>query len=225
MSLTTKFEMFSRDHLRDPSIYPDPVCAAVLEYSIDLGALGSLSTLAFVQPTSDWLEFVTHCRLGRTHKPHVAAGTQFYEAVFGPMFAVGAGSGVVIAGWEQLSFHDVYGVGLLGVRNPVFTRKPEAAMNDVPALERSFSNKMRDEIDTCIQRCLLLMERAFQKDIDTRNSFRDWLAEEFAASRSPAVLLHEDPLYMAARFLGIGRSEIDATIMRRATKVAEDNRW
>jgi hypothetical protein len=69
-----------------------------------------LETLAFVQPTPDWRDFVTYCRrTGRSHRPN----DQYYQAVYGPvMSARGA-----IPGHDQLSFHDDYSVSLLQVLN------------------------------------------------------------------------------------------------------------
>jgi hypothetical protein len=99
------------EHARFPSTFADPACAAVVEFSIVLDALGDVATLAFVQPTSDWLEFVRFCRAGnQEHK----GGGKFYDVVYGPCWASGSGA---IADWEQLSLHTDYGVSLLRFQN------------------------------------------------------------------------------------------------------------
>ena len=77
----------------------DPVCAALVEFTVDLGRLGALDTLAFVQGIPEWLEFVQHCRLPTlNHKP---TANLYYDVVYGPMFADDA----AIPGREQISFH------------------------------------------------------------------------------------------------------------------------
>src|SRR5438874_1736486 len=39
-----------------------PEYAVVVEFSAQLDGIGGLDTLAFVQPTQDWVEFIAHCR-------------------------------------------------------------------------------------------------------------------------------------------------------------------
>jgi hypothetical protein len=119
-----RYRQVTVDHLRNPSVFPDPQHAAVLEFSIVLDALGGLDTLAFVQPTDDWHDFVTYCRTSsvpsRAHKAHV----RFYDVVYGPVRAVGADNAV--PGWEQLSFHTDFPVStLLKLGNPIRRGSPE----------------------------------------------------------------------------------------------------
>jgi hypothetical protein len=116
-----RFRQMTKDHARHPSVYPDPQHAAVLEFSIVLDALGSLETLAFVQPTDDWLDFIGYCRIpgGSTHK----ANGNYYDAVYGPVWRSGADAH---PSWEQLSFHNDYPVRtLLTLQVPILRGGPE----------------------------------------------------------------------------------------------------
>lgn len=79
----------------------NPENAVVVEFSVQLDGLGGLDTLAFVQPTTDWIEFVNHCRV--PSYGHKGLG-RFYDAVYGP---VSATLSVAVAREEQLSFHSV----------------------------------------------------------------------------------------------------------------------
>lgn len=108
-----RYRMMRRDHARDPANHPqNPNHAAVVEFDVVLGALGSVETLAFVQPTDDWLEFVKYCRQPAAfHK----RPDKFYEAVYGPMLA--SAQDTAYAGWEQLSLHSDYAVSLLNPRH------------------------------------------------------------------------------------------------------------
>jgi hypothetical protein len=85
----------------------DPVCAAVIEFTVSLDRLSALAALAFVEPIPEWLEFVRHCRQpSRNHKLILGS---YYDVVFGPMFADGA----AIPDREQISFHTTDGIGVL----------------------------------------------------------------------------------------------------------------
>jgi hypothetical protein len=76
-----------------------------------------------------------------------------------------------------------------------------------------------------IRRCKILLKDAFQRDLDVRRSFRDWIDQRLQASVDPWILLHEDPLYTASRYLGISPQEIDVSILRRAERIARDQGW
>ena len=87
----------------------DPECAAVIEFTVIRAAIAQLETLAFVQPTDEWLDFVRYCRLPNyAHKP---PGGEYYAAVYGPMYLDGADA--AIPGREQISFHTVSATAVL----------------------------------------------------------------------------------------------------------------
>jgi hypothetical protein len=87
----------------------DPIGPSVVELSMDLDALGGSDTLAFVQPESDWSDFVTYCRYGitshRRRRPN-----RFYDVVYGP---VSTFRGTAFPDYEQLSFHTTNAVNVL----------------------------------------------------------------------------------------------------------------
>lgn len=104
-----RYQEYSDAHTLSLRTIVDPISAAIVEFSINLDAMGSCTNLAFVQPTSDWLDFVRYCRLpSQTHK----AG-RLYDIVYGPVWAVGSGA---IPDWEQISFHNHYPTTLLQPR-------------------------------------------------------------------------------------------------------------
>jgi hypothetical protein len=106
----SRFQLLQGLHALHPGTMVAPQHAAVVEFSVVLDALGALDTLAFVQPTGDWLDFVRFC-----HSPsptaHKASG-KYYDAVYGPVWAVGSGAE---PDWEQLSLHSDYAISLLRV--------------------------------------------------------------------------------------------------------------
>ena len=86
----------------------DPECAAVIPFEVKLDLLGSLETLAFVQPISYWLDFVRHCRANRNHK---MSADSYYDVVYGPMFVPTDNS--AIPDREQISFHSPSATAIL----------------------------------------------------------------------------------------------------------------
>lgn len=106
-----RYQEYADAHARSPGTIVAPQHAVVIEFGIALDALGALDTLAFVQPAGDWLDFVRFCRL--PSGPHKADGSN-YEAVYGPVWATGAGA---VPDWEQLSLHSDYATLLLDVVN------------------------------------------------------------------------------------------------------------
>jgi hypothetical protein len=93
----------------------DPEAAAVVTLSISLDDLGALETLAFVQPTPDWREFVRHCQLPGNHG-HRGAGNP-YDVVYGPLSASEDG---FVPNVEQLSFHTPIAIKQLNVRSATY---------------------------------------------------------------------------------------------------------
>jgi hypothetical protein len=97
-------------------------------------------------------------------------------------------------------------------------------MSGLPVIGRT-GKQIDRAITVYIDRCMLIIERAFQESVDRQKGFRTWIDEQFEKTRSPAVLLHDDPVYTVARFLGISRLEIDPSVMKRATRLAKEQNW
>jgi hypothetical protein len=87
------------------------------------------------------------------------------------------------------------------------------------------SPEMDRAIQKYIARCMLIIERAFGKNYNTRVSFREWAEERFKKSEDPVLLLHDDPLYFVARFLGIRPKDIDKSIVGKASDLAHEKNW
>jgi hypothetical protein len=76
-----------------------------------------------------------------------------------------------------------------------------------------------------IARCMLVMEHAFQQNFNKRAAFREWAEERFQKSEDPILLLHDDPVYFVARYLGIAPTNIDRSILGRASDLAHQKNW
>jgi Protein of unknown function (DUF3990) len=104
-----KYAELNDDYLRFGKPGFDPERAAVVEVFVDYNVLGGMDTLAFVQPTPDWKEFISHCRLPSCG--HKGFGN-YYQVVYGPPSATVDG---IIPDCEQLSVHTDYAATLLSV--------------------------------------------------------------------------------------------------------------
>jgi hypothetical protein len=85
------------------------------------------------------------------------------------------------------------------------------------------------EMDTAVKRyiarCILLLDRAFGRNYEVRDAFTRWANEKFQKSEDPVLLLHENPLYFSARYLGIDPLAIDSAILQRAEDLAHKRGW
>lgn len=79
-------------------------------------------------------------------------------------------------------------------------------------------------IDEYIHRCDVLLEEAFFAGEGTREGFRSWVRQRFQ-SDDPVMLLHDAPLYVVCRYLGLQPTKIDPAIVDRAAKVAKSKGW
>lgn len=86
-------------------------------------------------------------------------------------------------------------------------------------------NTLSRAVSAYIDRCILLLRQAFQKDTNIQQAFVVWLRDEFAETASPDVLLHDSPLYTVGRYLGIPKGQIDHEVIKRAAKIARDHHW
>jgi hypothetical protein len=96
-------------------------------------------------------------------------------------------------------------------------------MSDLHVLDES-----RVESATVVyrERCELLLDRAFQQTFDVRQAFLAWLEPQLNLRGNQLyVLLHDDPLYTVARYLGIPKQEISPEIRKKASALARKHHW
>jgi hypothetical protein len=97
-------------------------------------------------------------------------------------------------------------------------------MNDLHVMSLT-GDALNRSISGYAEKCLLLLQRAFQKDTTVQQAFGAWIQDEFRETKSPDVLLHDPPLFTVGRFLSIPYHEIDQAIIKRAARVARDHHW
>lgn len=96
-------------------------------------------------------------------------------------------------------------------------------MNDLHVLDDS---RRGSAIAIYLERCDLLLERAFQQNYEVRQAFKAWLEPRLRQEADVALaLLHEEPVYLIGRYLGIPHTDISPEILARANKLAKRHHW
>jgi len=75
-----------------------------------------------------------------------------------------------------------------------------------------FDGRSADEVAKrkviLLQRCDLVLSHIFRKNFDVRQSFREWLTDLMASSENPEWILHDEPLIIVAKYLGMDTTSI-----------------
>jgi hypothetical protein len=87
------------------------------------------------------------------------------------------------------------------------------------------SAEMEAAVKKYIARCILLLDGAFGQNYEVRDAFSRWANEKFQKSEDPVLLLHDNPLYFSARYLGIDPLDIDSAIIKKARDLAHERGW
>jgi hypothetical protein len=84
-------------------------------------------------------------------------------------------------------------------------------MSDLHTVEASTSEKTKARIDEYVERCGLTITKVFHKPPHVRREFEQWFATLLSESKNPLLLLHEEPLYLVAEYLGYNVSVIEGS--------------
>lgn len=95
-------------------------------------------------------------------------------------------------------------------------------MSDLHVLDES---RRGSAVAVYLERCILLLEGAFMRP-DDKEKFETWMNAKLSRdSDTVLALLHEEPLYVVGRFLGIPVDKISASVMARAKELARAHHW
>jgi hypothetical protein len=67
-------------------------------------------------------------------------------------------------------------------------------VDDPATVQREFAEFFR--------RCDLILAQVFDRREEIRTKFREWLEERIRNSDDPTLILHDEPLYVSARYIG-----------------------
>jgi hypothetical protein len=81
-------------------------------------------------------------------------------------------------------------------------------------------------LDEFANRGALILEHVFHKGDDVRQAFRQWFRDLTIQHNNPALILHDEPLYLTARYLGVDVAAVHTgAILREYQQLAVRNHW
>jgi hypothetical protein len=102
----------------------------------------------------------------------------------------------------------------------------DAAMTpDLFIFDVSSDDEVKQAIREFKRRCSLLLDAAFGKKIDVIRSFEGWFDEYVQQTQDPVLVVHEEPLNVVARFLGLNPKQLSSHILYLAEQIATRENW
>jgi hypothetical protein len=99
-------------------------------------------------------------------------------------------------------------------------------MSDLYFFNSSSADEARKALFEYEKRSLLILEHVFHRGYDVRQAFSQWFKELTGEQADPAFILHEEPLYLTAQYLGIDLATIDAGAWAQEyDRLAKKNHW
>ena len=88
-------------------------------------------------------------------------------------------------------------------------------MSDLHIFNTQSPELVNREFAEFIRRCDLILEHVFHKPFDLRDTFKRWIEELKFMGDDAILILHDDPLYVTARYAGIDPHAVHTGIMDR----------
>jgi hypothetical protein len=99
-------------------------------------------------------------------------------------------------------------------------------VSDLLVFDTASPSEVKRVTRSFVERCEAVIEGVFYKEDDVRQAFVRWFMEMMAATPDPELILHEDPLYITARFLGFDPSSKDfQPFEQRYVALAKKQGW
>jgi hypothetical protein len=99
-------------------------------------------------------------------------------------------------------------------------------MSDVYYFGANSPQEVNKAIDEFAERGALIIEHVFHRGYDVRQAFRHWFKDLAREYENPALLLHQDPLTLAAQYLGLDLTVVyGGNFAQEYSQLAKKNRW
>lgn len=99
-------------------------------------------------------------------------------------------------------------------------------MTDLYYFDPNSSSEVKKELDEFADRAVSIIGHVFHRPYDVQQSFRQWFSDLTREYDNPVSLLHEDPLIIAARYVGVDPTAATTGVMGRDyEQLAQKNRW
>jgi len=99
-------------------------------------------------------------------------------------------------------------------------------MSELHILDVSSSDEVKKRIDEYAKRCGAIITIVFKKPPEVKRQFKRWFNDLVSQSENPVLLLHEEPLYLVAEYLGFDIRYIDESeIAAEYERLARSMNW
>jgi hypothetical protein len=97
--------------------------------------------------------------------------------------------------------------------------------NDLFILNVDSPQEVQDALEEFKRRCVSIVARVFSRSVDIQRDFGNWFDEFVNATNDSVMILHDEPLYVAARYLGLDPNNLSDETLDLAEKLATAEQW
>jgi|SRR5271156_1018149 len=97
--------------------------------------------------------------------------------------------------------------------------------SDLYILDDASPQETQEGIAEFRRRCGSVIQHVFSKPVDVQRDFALWLDELIKSSGDPILILHDEPLYVVARYLKLDANNISSSVLDLAEKLSIQEHW
>jgi hypothetical protein len=97
--------------------------------------------------------------------------------------------------------------------------------SDLYILNEASPQEIQEGIAEVKRRCASIIQHVFSRPIDVQRDFSLWLDEWIKSSGDPVFILHDEPLYVVARYLGLDATNLPSNVLALAEKLSVRENW
>jgi hypothetical protein len=96
---------------------------------------------------------------------------------------------------------------------------------DLYILNEESPQEIQQGVEQFKQRCTSILHAVFARPIDVQRDFTNWFDEWVKSTADPALILHDEPLYVVARYLKLDPNTLSSNVLDLAEKLAIRENW
>jgi hypothetical protein len=97
--------------------------------------------------------------------------------------------------------------------------------DDLYLLDEGSQVEIQEALAELKRRCVSIIQNVFSRPIDIQRDFSTWFDEWVKFSGDVVVVLHDEPLYIIARYLRLDPGGISPQILDAVEKLATREHW
>jgi hypothetical protein len=97
--------------------------------------------------------------------------------------------------------------------------------NDLFILNVDSPQEIQDALEEFKRRSVSVVAQVFSRSIDVQRDFSNWFDEFVKNTNDSVMILHDEPLYVVARYLGLDPNNLSDETLNLAEKLATAEHW